>query len=105
MTSSSTLRGASPPSSSPPAKAFHTPLQTPSTPTATPPEGGKKKKPKKKKKSKSTVTGEGAFHDQLSQITDTQSGYYALRGQDLPEKEELEPRKEDKVREAPIPLP
>ncbi|KAJ4297564.1 hypothetical protein N0V90_005456 [Kalmusia sp. IMI 367209] len=107
VASSSTLRGPSPPpmSVSSPAKEFHTPLQTPTALPSLPAEGTKKKKPKRKKKTKATgnteeavASGavEDAFHDQLSQIANAQTGYYALRDGNLPEKEEFELPKEDK---------
>lgn len=59
----------------------------------------KKKKSKKKSKNTGAVPGSGsseAFHEQLSQVTDTQSGYYALRGSEFPAQEGLR-RVDDKV--------
>ena len=84
------------------AKGFHTPLQTPKGPDMQHPEGArakKKKKSKKKAKNAEAVSGQEsgeAFHEQLSQVTDTQSGYYALRGSSVPPQEALR-RSDDKV--------
>jgi len=94
-------------SPTPTAKEFHTPLQTPTALGTAPTETTKKKNKKKKNKKKSgsaegaPAAQEEAFHDQLSQIANTQTGYYSLRGSDLPAQEVLE-RKEDKVRRAPL---
>jgi hypothetical protein len=92
---------------SPTANEFHTPLQTPTALGMAPAETAKKNKKKKKSKKKSGNTvsteslGEEPFHDQLSHIANTQTGYYALRGSDLPAQEVLE-RGEDKVRRGPF---
>ncbi|KAJ4356339.1 uncharacterized protein N0V89_004371 [Didymosphaeria variabile] len=103
IASSTTLRGPSPPlmSLSPIAKEFHTPLQTPAALSMGLAEAAKKNKKKKKSKKKpgnmeGTHSGQDEpFHDQLSQIANTQTGYYALRGTELPAQEVLE-RREDK---------
>jgi hypothetical protein len=91
---------------SPTANEFHTPLQTPTALSTVPAEAAKKKKKKKSKKKLGNAVstesfGEEPFHDQLSHIANTQTGYYALRGSDLPAQEVLE-RREDKVRRGPF---
>lgn len=81
---------------------FHTPLQTPTAlgTRAEEPTTQKKKK-KNKKKSKNGVGASGqqtdeAFHEQLSQVKNTQTGYYALRDNDGAG-QEVFVRKEEKV--------
>ncbi|KAL5395913.1 hypothetical protein PMIN02_003652 [Paraphaeosphaeria minitans] len=102
IASSTTLRG-SPPlmSLSPTANEFHTPLQTPTALGTMLGEAAKKNKKKKKSKKKS---GNGSsteplqqepFHDQLSHIENTKTGYYSLRNDQLPAREVLE-RRDDK---------
>lgn len=90
-------------------KEFHTPVQTPTglgRPTAEPATQKKKKKNKKKAKDAGEVSGqqsEEAFHEQLSQVKNTQAGYYALRDSDGPP-QEVFVRKEEKVGLATFPF-
>lgn len=95
---------------SPSANEFHTPVQTPTALGMTAGEAGKKNKKKKKSKKKSSNASsteplqEEPFHDQLSHIENTKTGYYSLRGSDLPAREVLE-RRDDKVCALPAPSP
>lgn len=109
IASSTTLRGSPPLTSlSPTANEFHTPLQTPSALNAALGEAAKKNKKKKSKKKTGNATAiEGLqqqepFHDQLSHVENTKTGYYSLRNDELPAREVLE-RRDDKVCVLPAP--
>ncbi|KAL5378868.1 hypothetical protein DPSP01_008802 [Paraphaeosphaeria sporulosa] len=103
IASSTTLRGSPPPMSlSPTANEFHTSLQTPTALGTALGEAAKKNKKKKKSKKKSGNASlseplqQEPFHDQLSHIENTKTGYYSLRNDQLPAREVLE-RRDDKV--------